>query len=301
MERSTKPQTGTSASEESTPEALAVSERRKIEFGWSAWTGVGIVGFWLLIVVFGTWLAPHSQAEILTHRSFSPAGEVGLLGSDFLGRDVFSRMLYGARMTIGLSLAATILAFSVGVSFGFVAAAAGGWVDNLISRVNDAVMAFPSIILALIVITALGSSIPILIVTVGLVEATRVFRLSRAVAMDTMVMDFVDVARARGEGLWWIIRREVLPNVVLPLSAEFGLRYVFAILLLSGLSFLGLGVQPPQADWGIMVRENMAGLMYGSLASFIPAAAIASLSIGVNLIVDSMLTMANKDISEEML
>ncbi|GAG94739.1 unnamed protein product, partial [marine sediment metagenome] len=213
----------------------------------------------------------------------------------------FSRLLFGARMTMGLALIATVLAFVVGGVFGFLAAAGGGWVDQILSRLNDAIMAFPSIMLALIVIAALGTSIPVLIIMVCLIEATPVFRLTRALGMDISVMDFVEAARARGENMSWIVRREIFPNTFVPLAAEFGLRYTYSILFISALSFLGLGVQPPQADWGVMVRENMIGLTYGSAAAVIPAAAIGSLTVGINLIVDAFVEHGNRDVSEEMI
>ena len=274
---------------------------RRVPLTPSAWAGVAIVAFWLSIAVFGPVFAPYQDSDIVTDKSFAPAGEVGLLGSDYLGRDVLSRLLYGARMTMGLAFVTTLLSFSLGITFGFTAAATGRWVDNVLSRVNDAIMAFPSIILALMVIAALGTSLPILVVTVATIDATRVFRLSRALAMDVSVMDFVDVARARGENLWWITLREILPNTLAPLTAEFGIRFTFAILFISALSFLGLGVQPPTADWGVMVKENLQGLLLGSTAALIPAGAVASLTVGINLIVDSFLRRLGGPISKEML
>ena len=182
------------------------------------------------------------------------------------------------------------------------AAAVGGWTDNVLSRINDAVMAFPSIILALMVITALGSSLPIVVLTVAIIDATRVFRLARALAMDVSVMDFVDVARARGESVWWITLREILPNTLAPLWRRSSASAShFAILFISALSFLGLGVQPPAADWGVMVRENRLGIAFGSSAALMPAACIASLTIGVNLIVDWYLRCVGGRAAEEML
>ena len=162
----------------------------------------------------------------------------------------------------------------------------GGVADNVFSRINDAIMAFPAIILALMVIAALGTSLVIVVLTVALIDATRVFRIARALAMDISVMDFVDVARARGERLWWLTCREILPNTLGPLAAEFGIRFTYAILFISALSFLGLGVQPPAADWGVMVKENLQGLLFGSAAALLPAASVASLTVGINLIVD---------------
>lgn len=267
----------------------------------SSLIGIFIVGFWIFIALFGPLFAPHLESDIITDVSFAPAGEVGLLGSDYLGRDVFSRVLYGARMTMGLALVTTLLSFFVGSFLGFSAAVSGRWVDNVMSRINDALMAFPSIILALIVMSSLGTSLTIMVVTVALIDSTRVFRLSRALAMDISVMEFVDVARTRGESVWWIISREILPNATAPLIAEFGIRFTYAILFISALSFLGLGVQPPAADWGKMVAENLQGLLFGSAAALMPACAVASLTVGVNLIVDWFLKRIGGDAAEELM
>jgi peptide/nickel transport system permease protein len=283
------------------PETSKKTNRSKYKTDKLTWVAVTVIAFWIFIAFFGPLIAPYDEAEMISEESFLPICAEMVLGSDYIGRDVFSRVLYGARMTMGLALLTTILAFIAGMTFGFTAAVAGGWMDTILSRVNDAIMSFPSIMLALIVISSLGTSLPVLIVTIAILDATRVFRLSRALGMDFSVMEYVDVARARGEGLWWIISREILPNTIVLLSAEFGLRYTFNILFISALSFLGLGVQPPLADWGVMVRENIAGLLYGSTAGLAPAAAIASLTISINLIVDAMLKRINKDISEEML
>ncbi len=275
--------------------------KREIKISTTCWIGIAILLIWLFVALFGPLLAPYSQGEMISYDSFAPPGEVGILGGDYIGRDIFSRLLFGARMTMGLALIATVLAFVVGGVFGFLAAAGGGWVDQILSRLNDAIMAFPSIMLALIVIAALGTSLPVLIIMVCLIEATPVFRLTRALGMDISVMDFVEAARARGENMSWIVRREIFPNTFVPLATEFGLRYTYSILFISALSFLGLGVQPPQADWGVMVRENMIGLTYGSAAAVIPAAAIGSLTVGINLIVDAFVEHGNRDVSEEMI
>jgi peptide/nickel transport system permease protein len=272
------------------------SRRLMSRINVTGYIGMTILVIHLLLVLFGPLLAPYPEAEILSSDPFS---ELGVLGSDYLGRDLLSRLLWGGRLTIGLALSATFLGFVAGICLGFMAAVAGGWVDQAISRANDVIMSFPSIMLALVVIVGLGSSVPVLIVTVAFVQTTRVLRVSRAVAMDVMVMDFVEVARARGEGKWWIMRREVLPNVIPPLAAEFGLRLTFSLLLISSLSFLGLGVQPPHAGWGIMVRENLSGLLFGSWAPIIPAAAICSLTIGINFLVDWMLGFSKRDIRED--
>jgi peptide/nickel transport system permease protein len=265
----------------------------------SAWLGITLLIFWIGVALLGPTFAPHGEGELLTNDSFASPGVVGVLGGDYLGRDVLSRLLYGARRTLGIAGMVTVLAFAVGVGLGFVAAIAGGWVEGLLSRMNDAFLAFPSLILALIVIAALGSSIPILIGTVALIEATRIFRVARALGMDILVMDFVDVARARGEGSWWIMRREILPSAIPPLAAEFGVRFTYAILFISALSFLGLGIQPPDADWGVMVRENLQGLLFGSAAPLIPAGAIATVTIAINLLVDWLLQNIGRDLSHD--
>lgn len=274
---------------------------RRLRLTPSGWIGGSIIVFWVLVALIGPAFAPHLESDIISDVSFAPMGEVGLLGGDYLGRDVFSRLIYGARMTLGLALITTFLSFSMGMVLGFTAAAVGGWVDAAMSRTNDAIMAFPPIILALLVIAALGTSLPVMILTVAAIDATRVFRLSRALAMDVTVMDFVDAARARGESVWWITFREILPNTVPPLAAEFGVRFTFTILFISALSFLGLGVQPPTADLGIMVKENLQGLFFGSTAALLPAAAVASLTIGVNLFVDWFLHRTGGQVSEEIM
>ena len=196
--------------------------------------------------------------------------------------------MWGARTTIGISLAATLLAYFVGVTLGIAAAVGGNKLDTILSRFNDAFLSIPHIMMGLIVIAAVGSTIPILIIMSGLIYATSVFRIARSLGQEIFVSDYVEAARVRGEGLWWVITREVLPNVAMPLATDFGLRLVFVILFISSLSFLGLGVQPPMADWGSMVKENLSGLAYGALAPMAPAFAIASLTISINMIVDDI-------------
>ncbi|MCR6636774.1 ABC transporter permease [Devosia sp.] len=254
----------------------------------SAWLGLTIVTLNLLVFVFGPMLAPYGMNEIVG-APFDPPSAQFWFGLDQNGRDMFSRLLAGAQMSIGVSLAASLISFSIGIPLGFVAALFGGWVDTVLSRIVDTVMCIPVLISALVVLQALGSSVPVLIFTIALLDSTRVFRLARVVAQGISVLEYAETARLRGESLGWLITREILPNALPPLIAEFGMRFCFTFLFVAGLSFLGLGIQPPFADWGGMVKDNQQAILYGLYAPLFPAAAIALLTIGVNLVVDWLL------------
>ncbi len=268
----------------------------------SAWFGIVIVTLIALIAIFAPVLAPYPEFEVVGPQ-YSPWAAPYYLGTDALGRDVMSRMIYGARNTVGIALLTTALAFLLGATFGLLAATLGGWFDMIASRAVDVLMAIPSLIFALLVLTITGTSVISLILVIAVLDSTRVFRLSRAVAQGILTMDYVEVARMRGEGLFWIIRREVLPNAAAPLIAEFGLRFCFVFLFISALSFLGLGLQPPIADWGAMVRESAKLISFADfstwqtatfgLAPLLPAGAIALLTVSVNLIVDWVLHLAS--------
>jgi peptide/nickel transport system permease protein len=252
---------------------------------WSARFGMLVVAAYVFIAIFAPLLSPYGETEIVG-AEFLPRGGEFLLGTDNLGRDMLTRLFYGARNTIGIAFVTTCLAFLIGGVLGLVAATLGGWADQVLSRIVDVLMAIPQLIFALLILTVLGTSIPVLIVVIAVLDSTRVYRLTRAVAMNIVVMDFVEVARLRGEGLAWIVRKEILPNSLPPLVAEFGLRFCFVFLFISALSFLGLGIQPPTADWGSMVRDNATLITYGEITPLMPAASIALLTVGVNFIVD---------------
>jgi len=289
--------------------------RRRMKFSWSGKLGICIVVLWMVLGIVGPYISPYHEAEILDEELFVVPGsgieypdtdyqspsKIAWLGTDYIGRDTLSRTLYGARTTLGISLAATLLAYIVGVTLGIGAAVSGGMLDMGISRIIDAFLSIPPIMLGLIVIAAIGNTIPILIILTGLIYATLVFRIARALGQDVMVSDFVEAARVRGEGLWWIITREILPNVTMPLATDFGLRFVWIILFISSLSFLGLGVQPPMADWGGMVKENLSGLPYGSIAPLVPALAIATLTISINMIVDDISAHSGGKLAKRMI
>ena len=251
----------------------------------SARFGLIVIAIGLIVALFAPLLAPYGESEIVAEVWLSSSGEYPL-GTDQLGRDMLSRLIYGARNSIAIAFITTMIAFGVGAMLGLVAATTGGWIDNLLSRIVDIFMAFPTLILALMILSVLGTSIPVLIVVVALLDSTRVFRLARALAMDIAIMEFVDAARLRGEKTFYIVRREILPNAMPALIAEFGLRFCFIFLFISSLSFLGLGIQPPTADWGSMVRENSGAINFGILTPLYPAGTIALITISINLVVD---------------
>ena len=254
----------------------------------SAQFGLLVILTYVLVALFAPLLAPFGETQVVG-EGFAPWGGEFLLGTDNLGRDMFSRLVYGARNTLGIAFLTTVLAFLLGGLGGLVAAIKGGWVDQGLSRVVDILMAIPQLIFALLILSVVGTTATSLVLVIALLDATRVFRLSRAVAMNVVVQDFVEAARLRGEGLWWLVTREVLPNAAAPLIAEFGLRFCFVFLFISALSFLGLGIQPPTADWGSMVRDNAVLITFGDISPLLPALAVALITVSVNFVVDWML------------
>jgi len=254
----------------------------------SAKLGLLTIAAYLFVAVFAPFVAPYSETEILG-GAYELWSEKFPLGTDNLGRDMLSRLIFGARNTIGIALAAVVIAFAIGGVMGMLSALLGGWYDSIISRVVDILMAIPSLVFALLILTILGTSITTLVLVIAVLDSTRVYRITRAAAMNIAVMDFVEVARLRGEGLWWVVRKEILPNIMAPLLAEFGLRFCFVFLFIAALSFLGLGIQPPTADWGSMVRDNATLINYDDITPLLPAAAIAILTVAVNFVVDWLL------------
>lgn len=256
----------------------------------TAWFGLVVTALFLLIVVLAPWLAPFGESETVG-GTWDEASLTHWMGTDQIGRDMLTRILYGTRMTIAVALAITLLSFAIGIVIGLISAVVGGWVDIFFTRLVDVMLSIPGLIFALIILGVFGSSIPVLILTIAVLDSTRVFRLSRALGMNLSVMEYVEAARLRGEGLWWVISREILPNAWAPLVSEFGLRFCFNFLFIAGLSFLGLGIQPPYADLGGMVRENADAINFGMMAPIYPATAIALLTVAVNLVVDWMLSI----------
>ena len=281
-------------------EVGAVRRRRSLaERSWivlkkappTAWFGMIVFFCYMFVALFAPWLAPFGEAEIFP-VPFAPWDETHVFGTDQIGRDILSRLIYGARNTMGIALLTTLLSFLIGGALGLIAAIDRGLVDQVLGRAMDVLMAIPSLIFALMLLSIFGSTVTSLIIIIAVLDSTRVFRLTRSVAVGGVVMDYVEVARLRGEGLGWVMRREILPNVMPPLIAEFGLRFCFVFLTIAALSFLGLGIQPPTADWGSMVRENANLIQFAAydikaaLTPLLPATTIALLTIAVNFMVD---------------
>ena len=258
---------------------------------WSARFGMVIIFIYAMLAIFAPVFAPYGEAQVFP-TPYAPWSSEFIFGTDQIGRDIFSRLIYGARNTVGIAVATTLLAFLIGGAFGLIAAINRSYIDQALSRLVDVFMAIPSLIFALVLLSIFGSTVLNLIIIIAVLDSTRVFRLTRAVAINVVVMDYVEAARLRGEGLGWIMRKEILPNIMPPLIAEFGLRFCFVFLSIAALSFLGVGIQPPTADWGSMVRENASLIQFAQydlkagLTPLLPAAAIALLTVSVNFVVD---------------
>ena len=272
--------------------------------------GVLMILIYAFVAIFAGAIAPYGQEEILGAANVVPGGNPAMggnpdypLGTDQIGRDILSRLIYGAQNTVGIAFATTCLAFFIGASLGFLAAVLQGWLDQLLSRGVDVLMAIPSLIFALLLMTIAsawaGSEKGLLtfymVVIIAVIDSTRVFRLARAVGLNIVVMDYIEAAKLRGEGLGYLMFREILPNAVAPLLAEFGLRFCFVFLTIASLSFLGVGIQPPLADWGTMVRDLAQFINFAAFAPqvatapLLAAGAIALLTVAVNFVVDWML------------
>lgn len=254
--------------------------------------GMLTILLYVLVALLAPLIAPFAERQVVGAQYLVWQAPYHL-GTDALGRDMLTRLIYGARNTVGIAFATTALAFVVGALLGLWAATVGGWVDQLLSRFVDALMAIPALIFSLLLLTIFGTSVLSLILVIAAIDATRVFRLARSVAQGIVVMDYIEAAKLRGEGLWRLITREILPNALAPLVAEFGLRFCFVFLSISALSFLGLGIKPPTADWGSMVKENAGLMTFGDITPLLPAGAIAGLTVAVNFVVDWQLHRAS--------
>jgi peptide/nickel transport system permease protein len=249
--------------------------------------GLVIVGLMVAIALFGPLVAPHSPTEFVAAPNAGPSSNA-LFGADALGRDVFSRWLHGGLTVLWLSLAATLVGIVVGTSVGLVAAYARNWLDDVLMRGNDVLLSFPQIILVLLAVSAIGPKLWLIVLTVGFTHAPRVARVIRGAAQQIVERDFVQAAEVVGEKRWRIVFGELMPNVTSPLLVELGLRMTYSIGLVSGVSFLGFGLQPPTADWGLMINENRLSITVQPWAVFLPVLAIGLLTVGTNLITDGV-------------
>ena len=275
-------------------ESRSTFTRLKIELSKAPLTakfGIFIIIVFVGLAIFAPLIAPYGEAEVFP-EPYAPWSANHIFGTDQIGRDIFSRLIFGARNTVGVAFATTILAFLIGGALGLAAAIDRSYLDLFLSRTVDVLMAIPQLIFALVLLSIFGSTIINLIIIIAVLDSTRVFRLTRAVSLNVVVMDYVEVAKLRGENISWVMRKEILPNILPPLIAEFGLRFCFVFLSIAALSFLGVGIQPPTADWGSMVRENASLIQFAqydlkaAMTPLLPATAIALLTVAVNFVVD---------------
>jgi len=249
--------------------------------------GLALFLFIVAVAVFGPFVAPHSPYEFVT-APFAKPSSAAVLGGDNLGRDVLSRVLYGGRSVLILSFIATAIGMIIGVSLGLFAGYARAAVDDVIMRLLDVFLAFPQIVLVLLLVSVLGPRLWLIVLTVGLSHAPRIARVARGSTLEVKERDFVKAAESLGVSRLKIAFGEILPTITSPLFVEFGLRLTYSIGLIAALSFLGFGLQPPSADWGLMINENRIGLLIQPYSIFVPVALIAILTIGVNLATDGM-------------
>lgn len=249
--------------------------------------GVLLVLALIGVALIGPLFAPHSPSDFAGAPYAKPGGTASL-GTDNLGRDVLSRFLWGGRSILGLSLAATAIGLALGVTIGLVAAYSRSLLDDVLMRGMDVILAFPSIVLALVAVATVGPKLWLLVLAVGFTTAPRVARVSRGAALEVVQRDYVRAAEAIGVSRRRILLGEVLPNVTSPLMVEASLRLTYAVGLIAGLSFLGFGLQPPSADWGLMINENRQGLTVQPWGVVMPVIAIALMTIGTSLIGDGL-------------
>lgn len=261
------------------------ARRNKPRLKLTRWIGLTLFGMWVLIAIVGPLLAPYPMGAFVSDEIYGGASAAHWLGTDYMGRDMLSRILTGARYTVGLAVVAALLSRA---GFGMLAVLLPRWLEEGVRRIFDTLISIPSKMMALVMVSAFGTSIPLLIIAAVLSYAPGAFRISHSLATNLATLEYVQVAKTRGEGRFYIAAVEILPNMIQSVLTDMGMRFVFIVLLLSGMSFLGLGVQPPAADLGSLVRENIGGLSQGALAVVAPALAIGTLTIGANLLIDSL-------------
>lgn len=247
--------------------------------------GLGMVGVVALIAIIGPFVAPDDAYRIYG-APYTPPSASHLLGLDYLGRDALSRFLAGGRSTLLLALAATAVGYAIGLTVGLLAAYRGGFLERILMRATDVLLVFPGLIFVLLLVAVYGSNTLLLIVGVGLANAPRIARVVYTAALRVVELPYIEYARAGGERIWYIARKELLPNIFAPIAVDFGIRLSGSILLIAGLSFLGFGIQPPAPDWGLIISENLTGFPIQPYCMIAPILAIAFLTVGINLIID---------------
>jgi ABC-type dipeptide/oligopeptide/nickel transport system permease subunit len=256
--------------------------------------GAAVLALVLVVALLGPALAPHSPSETVSTPAASPSSAFPL-GTDYLGRDVLSRVLSGGRTLLWVALVATALAYILGASTGLVAGYKGRWTDTLLMRATDVPLVIPGILIILVVIAGLGTGVVPLIVGVALVQAPGVARFTRSVILPARGRGYVEAAQLRGERTAYIILREIMPNISGPILTDLGTRFTFSVLLVAAANYLGLGVQPPNSDWAVMVSENRSTLALNAAALLAPAAMIALLTVGINLVADGFARGARRN------
>jgi peptide/nickel transport system permease protein len=255
-------------------------------------TPTGLVGSLLLaavvaVALLGPLFAPYAPDEPVG-VPFSGPAEGTPFGTDFLGRDVLSRVLWGGRSVLALAGLATLLAYAGGIAIGLAAGYSRSLLDPVLMRAADVMLSFPALLFLLVLVTGAGTSKAVLVIGVALVQMPLIARIVRAATLEQSVRGFVEAAVARGERTPAILRREILPNIAGPIAADVGLRFTYAIILVASVNFLGLGLQPPAADWALIISENRSGLTLNPYVILVPAALISLLTISVNLVGDAI-------------
>ena len=254
---------------------------------WSARIGVVGIGLILLVAFFGPLAAPHSPSEIVG-PPFQAVSWDDPLGTDHLGRDVLSRVLWGGSSLIGLAVAATLAAYLIGIPIGLVSGYSRSLADPILMRSMDVLLAFPPLLFLLVLVTGTGPGSVALVVGAALVNLPGIARIVRAATLEVSVRGYVEAAVARGERMYSVLGKEVVPNITGPLFADVGVRLTLSILLIAAVTFLGLGPPPPAANWALMLNENRAGITIQPWVIVVPALLIATLTIAVNLVADAI-------------
>lgn len=254
---------------------------------WPARFGIAGTALVLAIALFGPFAAPHSPSEIVSVPFQEPSRETPL-GTDFLGRDVLSRVLWGGRSLIGLAVGATVISYLGGITIGLIAGYSRSHVDPLLMRTMDILLAFPPLLFLLVLVTGVGPGPGGLVIGVALINLPGIARVVRAATLEVSVRAYVEAAVARGEKTHAVLRREVVPNIMSTILADLGVRLTFSILIIAAVTFLGLGLQPPAANWALMINENRSGITIQPWVIVVPALLIATLTIAVNLVADAV-------------